>query len=163
MKDYSVRTVSFNNHKRVFSVRVSGRPDEEYLVPYRFVGLDELVETVAPDEEIGNHGFTWRARSGGEGTMLAEQVLHMHRDPEVIRTHLLHELSVRAERLRQDRGISAAVLAELSGTTPARVCHLLKPNTYKNKSVWAMLRLLIVLGDDIDQRLLDAVNASDAA
>jgi len=49
--------------------------------------------------------------------MLVEQVLHMHRDPEVIRTHLLHDPSRRAERLRQERGISAAVLADMAGIT----------------------------------------------
>jgi len=156
MKRYRVKSVSFSNHKRAFTLRIVGRPGKDYVVPYSYANVDGPVDFAEPDAEIGKHGFCWQTRAGASDTMLVEQVLHMHRDPEVIRTHLLHKLSIRAERLRQERGISAAVLAEMAGTTPARVSHLLKPHTYKNKSLWAILRLLIVLGDDIERKLIDA-------
>jgi hypothetical protein len=157
MKGYRVKSVGFSNHKRAFTLQIVGRPRKDYVVPYSYAKVDGPVNLAEPDPEIGKHGFRWTTRSTGAGdTMLVEEVLHMHRDPEVIRTHLLHNLSIRAERLRQERQISAAVLAEMAGTTPARVSHLLKPHTYKNKSLWAMLRLLIVLGDDVERKLIDA-------
>lgn len=156
MKGYKVKSVTFSNHKHAFALRIVGRPGKDYVVPYSYANVKGAVGSAEPDAEIGKHGFLWATRDGDVGTMLVEQVLHMHRDPEVIRTHLLHDLSIRAEKLRQERRISAAVLAEMAGTTPARVSHLLKPNTYRNKSLWAMLRLLIVLGDDIERKLIDA-------
>lgn len=157
MKQYRVKAIEFNNRRKVFNVTVSGRAGRNYMVPYGYAKVGGLIDEVWLDREVGNSAFEWRTRDGAVGGMLAEEVLYMHRDPEVRRNHLLHKLSVRADRLRRQRNISVGVLAEMAGMTQPRVSHLLKPNEYRNKTIDTMLKLLFALGDDLDAKWLEAV------
>lgn len=153
MKTYRVRSVEHNNHRKVFTVGIVGRPDVTFTVPYSFAGVDGLVETAEVDDETGGAAFLWVTRDGVEDAMLAEQILYMHRDPEVVREHLIHQLAVRADRLRRERKLSAGVLAELAGTTRERVAFLLGSSTTSGKSIDALVKLLVALGDDVEGRL----------
>lgn len=156
MKSYKVRDVSANNRRRAFEVVVVGRPAQAFTVPYADAGVEGLIEAVRIDAETGGAAFEWEARDGSRGTMLAEQVLYLRKDPEVVRRHLLHLMTVRANSLLASRGISKAVLARLAGTSPARVTNLLKPGVYEGKTIDAMLKLLVALDDDLVDTLMQA-------
>ena len=154
MKRHKVREVSFSNRARAFRVRISRR-DDDYVVPYSMAGVDGLVDSVAPDTEIGNDGFTWITRDGGEGTLLAEQVLWLHHDPEVRLRHTLYELSIEARRRKQELNISTRTLAGMLRTSPARVHALLDPTISRGKTINAMAKLLSALGARVDVSVSD--------
>jgi hypothetical protein len=156
MKSYRVRDVGANNRRRAFDVAIVGRSGQVFTVPYADAGVEGLVEHVRVDSETGGAAFEWETRDGSRGTMLAEQVLYLRKDPEVVRRHLLHLMTVRANSLLASRGISKAVLARMAGTSPARVTNLLKPGVYEGKTTDAMLKLLVALDDDLVDTLMQA-------
>ena len=155
MKQYKIKSVVANNRSRAFTVRVVGRPDAQLVVPYSYAKVDGLVESVERDAETGNAGFLWTTRDGVEGAMLAEEVLFINRDTEVIMDQLLYKLTMRADALRRERNVSIGVLASMAGIAPQRASQLLSPE-YRKKSVSAVMKLLIVLGDEkIEGRLME--------
>lgn len=156
MKTYRVRSVEFNNRARSFEVRIAGR-EREYVVPYGMVRIDGLVDSVEVDPETNGAGFVWTLRDGTEGAILAEDVLWIHRDPEVRHRHLLYDLTVEAQHRQQAQNVSIRSLARMLETSPARVQLLLRPTVYRGKSVKAMLALLSALGAEVDIRVRDAV------
>ncbi len=155
MKHYKIKSVVANNRSKVFTVRVVGRPDAQLVVPYSYAKVEGLVESVERDAETGNAGFLWTTRAGIEGAMLAEEVLFINRDAEVIMDQLLHKLTIRADALRRERNVSIGVLARMAGITPQRASQLLSAE-YSKKSVSAVMKLLIALGDDkIEDRMME--------
>jgi len=52
--------------------------------------------------------------------MLAEEVLWIHRDPEVRHQHLLYELTLEALERKDAQGVGIRALAAVMGTSPAR-------------------------------------------
>ena len=80
MREHRISSVEANNKRHSFAVTIGG---SSYEVPYSLAHIEGVIESVAPDGEIGNAGFTWVTRDGDEGTMLAEEVLWIHEDPEV--------------------------------------------------------------------------------
>ncbi len=149
MNAQRVQTVGFNNRRRLFDVRIKGR-DRDYAVPFGLAKVDGLVESVEVDDETGGAGFLWRTKTGSEGAMLAEEVLWIHRDPEVRHEHLLYQLTVEALKRKEAAGVGIRALAAMRGTSPARVQMLLRPTVYRGKSIKAMLALLSALGADVD-------------
>lgn len=137
-------------------MRIDGRT-REYVVPYAMAKVEGLVEAACADAEAAGAGFVWTTRDGVEGAMLAEEVLWIHRDPEVRHEQLLYELTVEARRRQEASGVSQRALARMLGTSPARVQLLLDPTAYRGKSVKAMLALLSVLGAEVEFSVRDAV------
>jgi len=154
MNRHKVEEVWFGNRARAFHVRISRR-DGAYVIPYAMAGVSGLVDSVAPDAEIGNDGFTWTTRGGDEGTMLAEQVLWIHSDPEVRLRHMVYELSLEARRRQEKLNISTRTLAGMLRTSPARVHTLLDPTVYRGKTINAMAKLLAALGAELDVSVRD--------
>jgi hypothetical protein len=147
-----VESAEFNNRRRLFSVRIAGR-DDAYVVPFGLAKVDGLVEAVEVDAETGGAGFLWTTQVGDSGAMLAEEVLWIHRDPEVRHQQLLYELTVEALQRKQDSGVGIRALAAVLRTSPARVQMLLRPTVYSGKSIKAMLALLSALGAEAEIRI----------
>lgn len=154
MKSQLVRTVEFNNRKRAFEVGIEGR-DRTYLVPYGMANVEGFVKRVEVDRETGRAGFVWTTHEGVEGAMLAEEVLWVHRDPDVRHEHLLYELTLEALQRKKQKNVGIRSLATMMGTSPARVQLLLQPTVYRHKSVKAMLVLLSALGAEVVFRVRD--------
>ncbi|NKB88503.1 MAG: hypothetical protein GKS06_09805 [Acidobacteria bacterium] len=154
MEAASVESIGFNNRRRLFEVRISGR-DRDYSIPFGLAKVDGLVASAEIDAETGGAGFCWRTRGGGGGAMLAEEVLWIHHDPEVRHDQLLYELTLEALKRKDAVAVGIRALAATLGTSPARVQMLLRPTVYKGKSIKAMLALLSALGADVDLRIYD--------
>jgi len=146
-----VRSVTFNNHRRDFCVRVGGRVQR---YPYARLedppGAGDSVVEAVPDPEIANEGFVYRTASGRTGTVHAEQVLDYNEDPRYLRDMLLYELTLAARARVADAGLSRREVARRLGTSPAQLYRLLD-QTNTRKSVDRMLGLLAVL--DLDVRM----------
>ena len=65
-------------------------------------------------------GFVWNTRGGDPGAMLVEEVLWIHRDPEVRHQHLLYELTLEALERKDAQGVGIRALAAVMETSPAR-------------------------------------------
>lgn len=152
MNAQRVQTVGFNNRRRLFDVRIKGR-DRDYAVPFGLAKVDGLVESVEVDDETGGAGFVWRTKTGSEGAMLAEEVLWIHRDPEVRHEHLLYQLTLEALKRKEAEGVGIRALAAMLGTSPARVQMLLRPTVCRGKLIKAMLALLSALGAEAEIRV----------
>ena len=141
-----IRTVCADARKRQFVITTA---KASYVLPYAMLPLSptasDPIATVAPDEEIGGEGFTYRLRSGRENTVHLDAVLDYNRDPEYVREQILYRLSVRAADLVRDKHLSKRALSRRLKTSPAQIYRLLDPTCY-HKTIDQMIRLLHVLG-----------------
>lgn len=151
MREHKISSVEANNKRHSFAVTIGGG---RYEVPYSLAHIEGVIESVAPDGEIGNAGFTWVTRKGGEGTMLAEEVLWIYEDPEVRFRHTLHELTMEARRRQARVQVSSRALARMIRTTNSRVLQLLDPS-YQRKSIKQMSKLLAALGAQVEVTVRD--------
>jgi hypothetical protein len=113
------------------------------------------VVVVHPDMEVGSEAFFYRLKNGKSDTVLAEQVLHYNRDPEVIRKELLYQLSCQAQDLIQRRGVSKRSVARQLAVQPTHLYRLLD-QTFYGKTIDQMVRLFASLGEQIEIKVKTA-------
>lgn len=114
---------------------------------------DPVVEA-GPDPELGNEGFSYRLRSGAEGTVHLDHVLRFVREPDFQRRELLYALTNEARDALSLSGRTRRGLARQLGTSAAQVHRLLDPANSR-KSVDQMVRLLAALGRRVELRVRD--------
>ncbi len=145
-----IRSVKYNNRKKVFEIRVSTR---DFLFPYSKTdprpSPEDPVARVFVDREIGREGFTYVLESGKTGTAHVEQVLEYNQDPNHMRDLLLYRLTIEAQKRIDASPLSKREIIRRLGTSAAQLYRLLDQRNYR-KSVDQLLSLLQVLDCDVD-------------
>lgn len=146
----NILAVSSSGRRRGFEIEVSGRT---FTFPYakcepRPSGSDPVAE-VFVDPELGDEAFTYRLKSGREGTVHVEQVLDYHKDPAYLRNLLLYRLTLEAQRRVAETAISKREIIRRLCTSAAQFYRLLDQTNYA-KSVDQVLRLLTVLDCEVE-------------
>jgi hypothetical protein len=142
--------VKANNRRKAFEVTAAGKrlvfPFAQLEVPPT---ADDPVADAHADRELGGEGFTYVLRSGREGTVHVEEVLEYNRDPDHLRDLLLYRLTLEAQKRVVATRLAKREIIRRLGTSPAQLYRLLDQTNYR-KSVDQMLRLLQVLGCDVE-------------
>ncbi len=145
-----IRSVKYNNRKKVFEIRVSTR---DFLFPYSKTdprpSPEDPVARVFVDREIGREGFTYVLESGKTGTAHVEQVLEYNQDPNHMRDLLLYRLTIEAQKRIDASPLSKREIIRRLGTSAAQLYRLLDQRNYR-KSVDQLLSLLQVLDCNVD-------------
>lgn len=146
----NILAVSSSGRRRGFEIEVSGRT---FTFPYakcepRPSGSDPVAE-VFVDPELGDEAFTYRLKSGREGTVHVEQVLDYHKDPAYLRDVLLYRLTLEAQRRVAETALSKREIIRRLCTSAAQFYRLLDQTDYA-KSVDQVLRLLTVLDCEVE-------------
>ncbi|MDY0062299.1 MAG: hypothetical protein RBU45_20975 [Myxococcota bacterium] len=146
----TILSATINSRRRIFEVET---PSRSY--PYPFSKCDPIPTSADPiievfvDPELGNQGFTYRLRSGAEGSILLDQVLDYNKDPSYLRDMLLYQLTVEAQKRIEDSPLSKREIIRRMGTSASQLYRLLDQSNY-SKSVDQVLRLLNVLDCQVE-------------
>ena len=145
-----IRTVSYNNRKKAFEVRMGSRT---YAYPYSRADkgpkAGDLVREVHVDEELGREGFTYVLESGREGTVHAEQVLDYNEDPDYLRDAIIYKLTVEAQKGLEASPLSRREIIRRLGTSATQFYRLID-QTNTRKSFGQLLALLHILDCEVD-------------
>lgn len=145
-----IRSVTYNNHKRTFEVRVSNKV---FRLPYSKVtpqpSAADPISRLVVDKELAREGFTYVLESGKEGTVHIEQVLEYNQDPSYLRDALLYKLTLEAQKRVAASPLSKREIIRRLGTSATQLYRLLDQTNYR-KSVDQLLMLLHVLDCDVD-------------
>mgnify|MGYP001606474581 FL=1 len=145
-----IQSVTWNNRKKCFLVQST---HGIYDFPYSKLMLKPTLANplilVGPDPELGNTGFTYRLHSGEEDSVLVDQILEYHRDPEYMLNMLLYRMSVQAQEAMKSQGISKRELARQLKTSPPQLYRLLD-QTFHGKTIDQMIKLLMALGCSVE-------------
>jgi len=145
-----IRSVKFNNKRKGFEVRASGKT---YAFPYAKARpsptSDDQVARAYVDKELGGEGFTYELQSGKTGTVHVEQVLEYNRDPNYLRDLMLYKLTVEAQRRIADSPLSKREIIRRLGTSATQLYRLLDQTNYK-KSLDQLVSLLQLLECNVD-------------
>lgn len=145
-----IRTVSYNNRRKAFEVRMGSRV---YVYPYSRAEKGpkpgNLVREVHVDEELGREGFTYVLDSGYEGTVHAEQVLDYNEDPDYLRDAIMYKLTVEAQNRLKTSPLSRREIIRRLGTSATQFYRLLD-QTNTRKSFGQLLALLHILDCEVD-------------
>ena len=149
-----IKRVFAHEKKKCFIVQAGSR---SYEVPFSTFEhgpsrRDPLI-SVSVDREIGGMGFTFHLRSGRTDTMLLEQVLEMHHDPEIARKRTLYDLTCLADEIVQNSTITKRAIARRLGCTPTHLYRLLD-QTFYGKTIDQMIKLLSVLGVELEWKAI---------
>jgi len=144
-----VQSVAFNNRRKGFEVRTRAHC---YWFPYARLDPQptsrDPVVAAAVDAEIGREGFSYRLRSGRDGTVHLDQVLDYNRDPAYLRDLLLYRLTLAAQQRVEQSPLSRREIIRRLGTSATQFYRLLDQANYR-KSVDQVLRLLQVLDCEV--------------
>ena len=147
MKIVEVRA---NNRRKAFELRTRQR---EHVLPFSEVdpapSATDKVTEVFVDPELGREGFTYRLRSGAEGSVHVDAVLEYEKDPSMMAKLMLYRLSTEARARLESSPLSVREVARRLGTSPAQLYRLLDPTNY-SKPLRQMLSLLYVLGCEVE-------------
>ncbi len=158
-----IRTVSLNNRRKVFVVRVSGRA---LSLPYSRVEpkpqSSDPIARVYVDADLGREGFTYVLESGKEGTVHVERVLDYNQDPRHLRDTLLYKLTIEAQKRIEESALSKREIIRRLKTSAAQLYRLLDQTNYR-KSVDQLVSLLQALDCEVDVRVRAKATAGRAA
>jgi hypothetical protein len=145
-----VRSVSANNRRKVFEVRVGVA-----VLPFPYSKAEpapaagDPVVRVTVDEELAREAFVFELRSGRSGTVHVEQVLEHNQDPSHLRDLLLYKLTLEAQSRVAASPLSKREICRRLGTSATQLYRLLDQTNY-GKSIDQVLRLLRTLDCDVD-------------
>jgi hypothetical protein len=153
-----IRSVRTDARRRAFAVKTASG---EFEFPWAQLDVRpttaDPVESVGPDPEIGNEGFTYRLASGAEGTVHIDHVLRLARDRDYLHHEHLYYLTNEARDALRESGRSQRSLGRQLGTSLAQIARLLDP-TNTRKSVDQMIRFLGAMGKRVDMHVEDEPN-----
>ena len=148
-----IRSVTLNNHKKVFEVRTANR---NLRFPYsKSVPKPTVIDpvaTVTVDKELGREGFTYVLKSGKEGSIHIEQVLDYNDDPGYSRHVMVYRLTIEAQKRLRAGSLSKREISRRLRTSATQLYRLLDQTNYK-KSVDQLLALLHVLDCTVDLKV----------
>jgi hypothetical protein len=145
-----IRSVTANNRRRAFMVTTwRARFPFPYSLAEPVPAAADPVAAVFVDSELGREAFTYRLASGREGSVHVDRVLDYNRDPSYLRDMLLYRLTLEARKLLERGSLTKREVIRRLGTSAAQLYRLLDP-TNRRKSVDGLLRLLAVLGGEVD-------------
>ena len=118
---------SINNRRREFEIEL---PDRGVLpFPYHRAEppptRDDPIREFFIDPELGNEGLTYVLESGADGSVLADHVLEINRDPAYMRDLLVHQLTVEAVQRMESSPSGVRQLSRRLKTSLAQVYRLL--------------------------------------
>lgn len=145
-----IQHVTTNNRRHRFEVRTH---NETLSFPYALAvptpSSTNPVVAVAPDPELGNEAFTYVLKSGDEGSVHIDSVREFNEDPEYLAALTLYKLSVDAQKLLDESGLSVRQVAATLRTSPTQVYRLLDPANNR-KTIRQVVGLFSVLGYELD-------------
>ena len=146
-----IRNVTSNNRRNEFSVMT--RSGATYVFPYAEAeprpSSDDRIEEVFVDKELGNEAFTYKLRSGQEGSVHIEQILEYNKDPKYLAEILTYKLTLEAQHGIESSGLSKRQIAKRLQTSLPQLYRLLDPaNT--SKSINQLVALLHILNCNVD-------------
>lgn len=146
-----IRSVTSNNRRNEFSV--IARSGVTYSFPYAEAdpqpSVDDRIEEISVDKELGNEAFTYVLESGEEGSIHIDQVLEYYEDPKYLAELLTYKLSLEAKRGIESSGLSRRQVAKRLKTSVPQLYRLLDP-TNTRKSMSQLIALLHILNCDVD-------------
>jgi hypothetical protein len=145
-----IRSVQYNNRKRLFEISAGGKTlSFPYSKAVPTPSAEDLVRHAGVDRELGREAFTFTLESGAEGSVHLDWVLEHNKDPWYLRDLLLHQLTVEALKRVEGSRVSKRELARRLGTSSAQLYRLLNPANYQ-KSVDQLVSLLQLLDCDVE-------------
>ena len=146
-----IRNVTANNRKNEFSV--SNRSGHEYSFPYQMANpqpdINNRIQEVYIDKELGNEAFSYVLESGEEGSIHIDQVLEYNQDPDYFTDLLVYKLTLEAQKRVESCGLSRRQLAKRIRTSVPQLYRLLDPANTR-KSMKQLIGLLHVLNCDVE-------------
>ncbi len=145
-----IKSVRQDRCKKAFEIVTRGRG---YWFPFARLRLwptpSNPVNSVTVDDELGREAFSYKLRSGDEGTVHIDQVLDYNRDPRYMRDLLLYKLTLAAQDRVKTSRLSRRELIRRLGTSPAQFYRLLDQTNY-SKSIDQLMALLSILDCEVD-------------
>ena len=145
-----IRSVTVNNRRRAFELRIATG-----VLPFPFSKCEptphpsDPVQDVLVDPELGREAFTYRLRSGKEGSIHLDEVLEYNQDPTYLRDALLYQLTIEARKQVDASPLAKREIIRRLGTSAAQFYRLLDQTNYR-KTVDQLLKLLHVLECNVD-------------
>lgn len=145
-----IKKVVCNNRKKCFEITTANGRELEF--PYsklrNYRERDPIIQ-VYSDPELASQGFTFHYESGQEDSIVIDQVLEYNRDPDYMRDMMLYQMSLQAQKLLKQKGISKREVMRRMGTSSTQFYRLID-QTFYGKTVDQMIRLLAALDCEVE-------------
>lgn len=146
-----ISRVTINNRSKEFSIAT--RSGVAYAYPYTRTeprpGINNRIERVYVDKELGNEAITYILESGEEGSIHVDQFLEYNKDPGYMAELLTYRLTLEARKGIESCGLSRRQVAKRLKTSVPQLYRLLDPAN-SNKSINQLVALLHVLNCKVD-------------
>jgi len=157
-----IKEVSVNNKRKEFSIVT--RSGTVYSFPYAEADpqpvVENRIEKVFIDKELGNEAISYTLNSGDEGSIHIEQVFEYNKDPNYMAELLTYRLTLEARRGIENCSLSRRQIARRLKTSVPQLYRLLDTaNT--SKSMNQLVALLHVLNCKVE--LVVSSKAADQA
>lgn len=149
-----IKKVTVSYRKKTIEIETA---QGSYSLPFSRLRLkpkpDNRIKEIYVDRDLGNKGVTYALESGQEDSIHIDAFLDFNKDPRFLRDTALHQLTISANKLIGQSGLSKQEIIRRLRTSPSQLYRLLDPSNNR-KSIDEILRLLAVLGCTVEWKVL---------
>lgn len=149
-----IKSVIVNNRRKEVEIETSDK--KKLSLPFARLDLQptriDPIDRIYIDGELGKQGVTYVLKSGKEDSLLLDSFLDYNKDPDYLKDILLYKMTLEALNQMRTSLISKNEITRRLNTSPSQLARLLDPKN-KKKSLDNMLRLLTVLGCDVELKI----------
>lgn len=149
MKSYKIRKATWNNKKKLIEVETAKEslslPFSKLMTPPT---VDNPIEELYVDKELANTAVTFRLKNGDEDSIPLDAFLDFNKDPDYLRETEMHRLTVLANKLIKDSGVSKREICRRMETSMSQLARILDTSNYK-KSFDQLIKLFTIMGTEV--------------
>jgi len=146
-----IKSAFLNRKKKAIEIEISNHI--QLSLPFARLNLkptvmDPIVD-IYIDSELDHKAITYSLKSKRESTVHLDAFLDYNRDPNYLKELLLYKMTLQSLQQIKKSALSKNEITRRLKTSPSQLARLLDPRN-KTKTVDNMLRLLSVLGCDVE-------------
>ena len=149
MKSYKIKKATWSNKKKLIEIEIAkgqlSLPFAKLMTPPT---RGNPIEKLYVDKELASKAITYCLKDGTLDSVPLDAFLDFNKDPDYLRESEMHRLSILANKLVKDTGISKREICRRMGTSMSQLSRLLDTSNY-SKTFDQLIKLFNILGTEV--------------
>lgn len=149
MKSYKIRKATWDNKKRLIEIETAkGSLSLPFAKLMTSPTSSNPIEELYVDKELASTAVTYQLKDGSVDSIPLDAFLDFNKDPDYLREAEMHRLTVLANKLLKESGISKREICRRMETSMSQLARILDTSNY-SKTFDQLIKLFTIMGTEV--------------
>jgi len=149
MKSYKIRKATWDNKKRLIEIETA---KNSFSLPFAKLMTSPTsgnpIEELYVDKELASTAITYHLKDGSVDSVPLDAFLDFNKDPDYLREAEMHRLTILANKLLKESGISKREICRRMETSMSQLARILDTSNY-SKTFDQLIKLFTIMGTEV--------------